>query len=66
MSRHHQANRRRIYGRRQHDLHEQPERCIRVASWVAEADPFETRYAAGSDLLGRRAAEAWLHIIGLD
>jgi hypothetical protein len=66
MTRHHRTSRRRIYGRRQHELSQQPDRCARVASWLDEADPFESRYGLSSDLLGRRAAEAWLRIIGLD
>ena len=34
MSKHHQASRRRIYGRRQHEINERPERPDRFLGWV--------------------------------
>lgn len=61
----HQASRRRSFGRRQHDSSEQTERYTRVASWLDEPDPFKGGYSH-AELLSRRAAEAWLRIIGLD
>jgi hypothetical protein len=36
MSKRHQANRRRTYVRRQHELHERPERSVGVLSWIDE------------------------------
>lgn len=37
MSKHHQANRRRTYGRRQHELHERTERYVGVLGWIDES-----------------------------
>lgn len=64
MSRSHQTNRRRNYGRRQHELNEQAERFTRVASWIEDPDTFQGG-TSSADLLARRAAEGWLRIIGL-
>jgi hypothetical protein len=60
----HQVSRRRGGGSRQHDGSEQTERYARVASWIEDPDPFRESQSS-ADLLGRRAAEAWLRIIGL-
>jgi hypothetical protein len=38
MSKRHQASRRRTYGRRQHELHERPERYVGVLSWIDDSD----------------------------
>jgi hypothetical protein len=38
MSKRHQANRRRTYGRRQHELHERTERSVGVLGWIDESE----------------------------
>ena len=43
---------------------DQTERYARVATWIDDPDPFRDT-TSSADLLGRRAAEAWLRIIGL-
>jgi hypothetical protein len=50
MSKRHQANRRRTYGRRQHELHERPERSVGVLDWIDEP---------ANDACGDRWAAEW-------
>jgi len=38
MTKRHQASRRRTYGRRQHELHERPERYLGVLGWVEDSE----------------------------
>ena len=67
MSKHHQPSRRRIYGRRQHEIHERSERPDRFLGWV-EVDLGGNRgEAAPQDLRGTPAAAGeWLVARGMD
>ena len=54
----HQANRRRTYGRRQHELHERIERYTGALDWFAEAD-FAHKGERYTGPLTRRLYAAW-------
>ncbi len=56
MSKHHQASRRRTYGRRQHELHERTERPVGLLGWLEGREIVETGDLFGSDRLGRADA----------
>ena len=59
MSKRHQINRRRNYGRRQHELHERPELAVGVLGWIeeSEAQTPEDRWVA--DRLARPTGRFW-------
>jgi hypothetical protein len=66
MSKRHQSSRRRTYGRRQHELHERPDRTVGILGLGDEhempgsVDGWEVR------VLARTAAGDWLGSRGLD
>ena len=63
LSKRHQVNRRRSYGRRQHELHElheHTERLVAVADWLDDPDPSRARTSLDGRTSGRGAAEHWL------
>ena len=53
MSKQHQASRRRIYGRRQHELHQRTERPVRFLGWLEVRRVGEVADRYGSDRFER-------------
>ena len=53
MSKRHTANRRRTYGRRQHELHERVDRVAVVAGWAEESDLLDWNRGYQDQLLVR-------------
>jgi predicted TIM-barrel fold metal-dependent hydrolase len=66
MSKHHQASRRRIYGRRQHEIHERSERPDRFLGWVEVDLGRAAGESAPQDLRRSAAAGEWLVARGMD
>ena len=56
MSKQHQASRRRIYGRRQHELHQRTERPVRFLGWLEVRGVGEVADRHGSDRFERADA----------
>ena len=65
MSKHHQASRRRIYGRRQHELNERSERPDRFLGWVEVDLGAPAVEPALPDRRGAAVAD-WLVARGMD
>lgn len=64
MSKGHQANRRRTYGRRQHEINERMERPVGVLDWIDKAElPWPESRWTGS--LVRPWPADWLNSRGL-
>ena len=55
MSKRHQASRRRTYGRRQHEIHERPDRPAGTAGWVEESEARESSPCWGAEPTEREA-----------
>jgi hypothetical protein len=66
MSKHHQASRRRTYGRRQHEIHERAERSVGPLGWIEESDMPEVGEGWIARPQRRTAAAAWLSPRGID
>ena len=66
MSKHHQASRRRIYGRRQHEVNERSERPDRFLGWVEVDLGTHAAEPAPPDRHGTAAAAEWLVARGMD
>ncbi len=64
MSKRHQASRRRTYGRRQHEIHERPDRPAGTGGWVEESEVRESSSCWGSEPAEREAGGAWLQARG--
>jgi len=66
MGKRHQVSRRRIYGRRQHELHERPERHIGVLGWIDDSEmPGPAERWAGEPL-AQAAVGDWPALRGAD
>ena len=59
MSKRHQANRRRTYGRRQHELRERPDRSVGAFGWTQESDADTAGGGWAGDRLARSAGRDW-------
>ena len=66
MSKRHQSSRRRTYGRRQHELHERPERAVGILGWVDENDMPGPGDGYGAQAQNRAVTGEWLAVRGLD
>jgi hypothetical protein len=66
MSKHHQASRRRIYGRRQHEINERSERPDRFLGWVEVDLGAQAVEPALPDRHGAAVAADWLVARGMD
>ena len=64
MSKHHQASRRRTYGRRQHEIHERPARPDGTAGWLEESELRESTLCWGAEPAEREAGGAWMQARG--
>jgi hypothetical protein len=62
----HQANRRRSYGRRQHELHERTDRPVAVMSWLDESDLPDSEQRLSPDSVAHVAAGSWVQLRGAD
>jgi hypothetical protein len=65
MSKNHQASRRRIYGRRQHEINERSERPDRFLGWV-EVDLGRSAGEPAPNDRGAAATGEWLVARGMD
>jgi hypothetical protein len=66
MSRNHQASRRRIYGRRQHEINERSERPDRFLGWVEVDLGRSAGEPVQQDRHGTAAPGEWLVARGMD
>jgi hypothetical protein len=66
MSKRHQASRRRIYGRRQHEIYERSERPDRFLGWVEVDLGGQTGGPAPQDRRAADMASDWLVARGMD
>ncbi len=66
MSKRHQASRRRTYGRRQHEMHERPERYAGgLLGWLDELHVPGIRDGLDVTASGRAAPGDWLQLRGI-
>jgi hypothetical protein len=65
MSKSHQSSRRRIYGRRQHEMHERTERAATL-SWVEKVDLPEPGERTEAGHYARSTVAGWNTSWGLD
>ena len=66
MSKRHQASRRRIYGRRQHEIHERPQRPDRFLGWVEVDLGGRAGEPVPQDRRGSAVDPDWLVARGMD
>jgi|PersoiStandDraft_1058852.scaffolds.fasta_scaffold90138_2 hypothetical protein len=66
MSKRHQASRRRTYGRRQHELHERPDRPDGVAGWFEGSELQDTAQRWATEPADREAGGGWLQARGIN
>jgi hypothetical protein len=66
MSKRHQASRRRMYGRRQHELHERTDRHVGVLSWIEESDLPKSGNRILAEPLATAAIGGWVNARGID
>jgi hypothetical protein len=62
MSKRHQASRRRSYGRRQHELHERPERPADALGWYADSGSLEADQRWIAEPAADTGAGNWLQL----
>jgi hypothetical protein len=66
MSKRHQASRRRVYGRRQHELHERTDRLVGVMDWLGESELPATEQRWHPQPSARGVGGNWLALQGID
>ncbi len=66
MSKRHDANRRRVYGRRQHEMHERTERPDRFLGWVEVDLTQGTAESIAPDRQGSATGAGWALTRGID
>jgi hypothetical protein len=66
MSKRHETNRRRTYGRRQHELNQRPERPVRFLGWVEVDLTGRTAEPGAATTRVRSSAGDWILARGID